>query len=118
MVGWLSMGRSGSALEVGRHFAPVRHRHLFDLGVRHCVAAAMAPMAGEAEWFTDHCGQPPGSVHVNFSLRRAALASRGAVPWRLAFVALGMRSRHRRWAVAGFLLISHSGGLEGWGSIG
>jgi hypothetical protein len=92
MVGWLSMGRSGSALEVGRRFAPVRRRHLFDLGMRHCVAAAMAPMAGEAEWFTDHCGQPPGSVHVNFSLRRAALASRGAVPWRLAFVALGMRS--------------------------
>jgi hypothetical protein len=55
-------------LEVGWHVTIVRRRRLFDLGVRPCVATAMFPIAGEAAWVTDHCGQPPGSVHVSFTL--------------------------------------------------
>jgi hypothetical protein len=29
------------------------------------MAAATSPMAGEAAWVTDHCGQPPGGVCVS-----------------------------------------------------
>jgi hypothetical protein len=55
-------------LGMGRRVAPVRRRHLFDLGVRPCVVTAMAPMAREAAWVTDHYGQPLGSVRVSFGL--------------------------------------------------
>jgi hypothetical protein len=65
---WSYVGRSAVPLEVGRRVAPVRCWCLFDLGVRPYVAAMMTPMPGEAAWVMDHCGQPPGSVRVSFSL--------------------------------------------------
>jgi hypothetical protein len=55
-------------LKVGRRVAPVRRRRLFDLGVRPCVTATTASMAGQAAWIIDHCGQPPGRVCVSFGL--------------------------------------------------